>query len=103
MLVNVEAAHLWLHYVARLWDTGEREQAQLSGSRARHVIEHLAEETLHDCIRACGARSLVRPSPIERILRDLTFYLRHDNDDHILATIGRAALGETYDPSFHKQ
>jgi alkylation response protein AidB-like acyl-CoA dehydrogenase len=103
MLVNVEAAHLWLHYVARLWDTGEREQAQLSGSHARHVVEHLAEETLHDCIRACGARSLVRPSPIERILRDLTFYLRHDNDDHILATIGRAALGETYDPSFHKQ
>jgi alkylation response protein AidB-like acyl-CoA dehydrogenase len=103
MLVNLEAAHLWLHYVARLWDAGEREQAQLSGSHARHVIEHLTEETLHHCIRACGARSLVRPSPIERILRDLTFYLRHDNDDHILATIGRAALGETYDPSFHKQ
>jgi alkylation response protein AidB-like acyl-CoA dehydrogenase len=102
MLVNVEAAHLWLHYVARLWDAGEREQAQLSGSHARHVVEHLAEETLHHCIRACGARSLVRPSPIERILRDLTFYLRHDNDDHILATIGRAALGETHDPSFHK-
>jgi alkylation response protein AidB-like acyl-CoA dehydrogenase len=102
MLVNVEAAHLWLHYVARLWNAGEREQAQLSGSHARHVIEHLAEETLHHCIRACGARSLVRPSPIERIVRDLTFYLRHDNDDHILATIGRAPLGEAHDPSFYK-
>jgi hypothetical protein len=44
----------------------------------------------------------VRPSPIERILRDLTFYLRHDNDDHILATIGRAPLGEAHDPSFYK-
>jgi alkylation response protein AidB-like acyl-CoA dehydrogenase len=102
MLVNVESAHLWLHYVASLWDRGLRDQAQLAGSRARHVIEHLAEDTIHHCIRACGARSLVKPSPIERILRDLTFYLRHDNDDHILATIGRAALGEAHDPSFYK-
>ena len=37
-----------------------------------------------------------------RILRDLTFYLRHDNDDHILATIGRAVLGEQHDVSFYK-
>lgn len=102
MLVNVESAHLWLAHVAGLWDRGLREQAQLAGSRARHVIEHLAEETVHHCIRACGARSLVRPSPIERILRDLTFYLRHDNDDRILATIGRAPLGEIHDPSFYK-
>jgi alkylation response protein AidB-like acyl-CoA dehydrogenase len=102
MLVNVESAHLWLQYVAGLWDRGDRPAAQLAGSRARHVIEHLAEETVHHCIRACGARSLVRPSPIERILRDLTFYLRHDNDDHILATIGRAPLGEAHDPSFYK-
>jgi alkylation response protein AidB-like acyl-CoA dehydrogenase len=102
MLVNVESAHLWLQYVAGLWDRDEREAAQLAGSRARHVIEHLAERTVHHCIRACGARSLVRPSPIERILRDLTFYLRHDNDDQILATIGRAPLGEAHDPSFYK-
>ena len=102
MLVNVESAHLWLQYVAGLWDRGDREAAQLAGSRARHVIEHLAERTVHHCIRACGARSLVRPSPIERVLRDLTFYLRHDNDDQILATIGRAPLGEAHDPSFYK-
>lgn len=102
MCANVESSHLWLQYVASLWDRGLRSEAQLAGSRARHVVEHLAEETVHHCIRACGARSLVRPSPIERILRDLTFYLRHDNDDHILATIGRAALGEAHDPSFYK-
>jgi alkylation response protein AidB-like acyl-CoA dehydrogenase len=102
MLVNVESAHLWLQHVAGLWDRGERAEAQVAGSRARHVIEHLAERTVHHCIRACGARSLVRPSPIERILRDLTFYLRHDNDDQILATIGRAPLGEAHDPSFYK-
>lgn len=102
MAVNVDTARLWLRHVAALWDEGRVDEARLAGSKARHVVEHLAEETVHHCIRACGARSLVRPSPVERILRDLTFYQRHDNDDHILATIGRAALGEDHDPSFHR-
>jgi alkylation response protein AidB-like acyl-CoA dehydrogenase len=57
---------------------------------------------LEHCIHACGARSLNRPSPVERIFRDLTFYARHDNDDHILATIGRALLGLSHDASFYK-
>ncbi|GAA3369312.1 acyl-CoA dehydrogenase family protein [Streptomyces sannanensis] len=102
MAVNVDTARLWLRHVAALWDEGRIGEARIAGSRARHVIEHLAEETLHHCIRACGARSLVRPAPVERILRDLTFYQRHDNDDHILASVGRAALGLAHDPSFHK-
>ena len=92
MSIHLETAHLWLRHVARLWDEGRREEAQLAGSRVRHIVEHLAEETVQHAIRACGARSLIRPSPLERILRDLTFYIRHDNDDQVLATIGKAAL-----------
>lgn len=102
MAVNVESAYLWLRHVAMMWDTGQREEARLAGSRARHVVEHLALDTVDNCIRACGARSLVRPSPVERILRDLTFYVRHDNDDHVLATIGRAILGQAHDAAFYK-
>jgi len=102
MAVKVETAHLWLRHVAQLWESGRHEAAQLAGSRARHVIEHLAEETVQHCIRACGARCLNRPSALERIYRDLSFYLRHDNDDQILATIGKSLLGQSYDPSFYK-
>jgi alkylation response protein AidB-like acyl-CoA dehydrogenase len=102
MAVNVESAYLWLDHVARLWDSGQRDVARLTGTRARHVVEHLALETVDHCVRACGARSLVRPSPVERILRDLTFYVRHDNDDHVLATVGRALLGQAHDASFYK-
>jgi alkylation response protein AidB-like acyl-CoA dehydrogenase len=102
MSINVDTAHLWLRHVARQWDAGRSDEAQLAGSRARHVIEHLAEETVRHCIRACGARSLNRPASLERIYRDLSFYVRHDNDDHILATIGKAALGQRYDQSFYK-
>lgn len=102
MSVNVETAHLWLRHVAGLWETGRYGEAQMAGSRARHVVEHLAEETVKHCIRACGARCLNRPSPLERIYRDLSFYVRHDNDDHILAMIGKSLLGLTHDPSFYK-
>lgn len=102
MSVNAETAHLWLRHVARLWETGKYKEAQAAGSRARHVIEHLAEDTVKRGIRACGARSLNRPSVLERVYRDLSFYVRHDNDDHILATIGKSVLGLTHDPSFYK-
>jgi len=102
MSVNVETGHLWLKHVARLWETGRYLEAQIAGSRARHVVEHLAEDTVKRCIRACGARCLIRPSVLERIYRDLSFYVRHDNDDHILAMIGKSILGLTHDPSFYK-
>ena len=102
MSVNVETAHLWLKQVAHLWETGRYLEAQIAGSRARHVVEHLAEDTVKDCIRACGARCLIRPSALERVYRDLSFYVRHDNDDQILATIGKSVLGLTHDPSFYK-
>lgn len=101
MAVAVETGRLWLKHVADLWDSGQRTEARMAGSRARHLVEHLALDTVDHCVRACGARSLLKPSPVERIQRDLSFYVRHDNDDHILATIGRAALGEAHDPSFH--
>jgi len=102
MSVDVETAHLWLKQVAHLWETGRYLEAQIAGSRARHVVEHLAEETVKECIRACGARCLIRPSALERVYRDLSFYVRHDNDDQILATIGKSVLGLTHDPSFYK-
>jgi alkylation response protein AidB-like acyl-CoA dehydrogenase len=102
MAMNVETAHLWLRHVARLWERGEYTEARLAGARARHLVEHLAQETVEHAVRACGARALNKPSPVERIYRDLAIYIRHDNDDQVLATIGRAVLGKSFDASFYK-
>jgi alkylation response protein AidB-like acyl-CoA dehydrogenase len=101
--VAVESAELWLRHVAALWDAWQVEEAQIAGVRARHAVEHLALAVLDDCVRVCGARSLIRPSPVERIMRDLTFYVRHDNDDRLLATVGKAALGRDHDVSFGRR
>jgi alkylation response protein AidB-like acyl-CoA dehydrogenase len=102
MALNVETMHLWLRHIATLWESGRYAEAQAAGSRIRHLAEHLAAETVDHCIRACGARALNKPSPIERILRDLSIYIRHDNDDQVLATIGRQILGRSFDSSFFK-
>jgi alkylation response protein AidB-like acyl-CoA dehydrogenase len=102
MAVNVETMHLWLRHIATMWENGRYAEAQAAGSRIRHLAEHLATETVDHCVRACGARVLNRPGPIERILRDLAIYIRHDNDDQVLATIGRQVLGKHFDSSFFK-
>ncbi|HEX2062604.1 MAG TPA: acyl-CoA dehydrogenase family protein [Thermoanaerobaculia bacterium] len=100
--IGVETAHLWLRHVALLWQSGLIDQAQIAGSRARHLVEHIAEEAVQHAVRACGARSLNRPSALERTLRDLSLYIRHDNDDQVLATVGRSVLGRAFDTSFYR-
>jgi alkylation response protein AidB-like acyl-CoA dehydrogenase len=100
MALDLESAHLWLHNVANLWESGQRENAKSAGNRARFLLERWATDIVDHAVRACGARSLIRPSPLERIYRDLSFYVRHDNADHILATIGRELLGQPHDGSF---
>jgi alkylation response protein AidB-like acyl-CoA dehydrogenase len=102
MSLNVETANLWLRHVAGLWDANRSEEAKVAGIRVRWLVERLAVETVDHCVRACGARSLVKPSPVERIYRDLSIYVRHDNSDQILATIGRQVLGRDYDGSFFR-
>ena len=100
MAININTAELWLDHVAKLWENGEVEEAKAAGIMTRYTIEQLATETVDHAIHACGARALVNATPLERIYRDLSFYVRHDNDDHLLATIGKSVLGEAHDISF---
>jgi alkylation response protein AidB-like acyl-CoA dehydrogenase len=100
MAINIQSAHLWLDHVANLWNEGKVEEAKSAGNMVRYQVEQLATQTLDHAIHACGARALIQPSPLERILRDLTLYARHDNDDQLLATIGKSILGKSHDRSF---
>ena len=69
MALNVESAPPLAPPRVTLWDIGEHEEAQLAGSRARHLLEHYAEETVQHAVRACGARS---PQPAQRARADLS-------------------------------
>jgi alkylation response protein AidB-like acyl-CoA dehydrogenase len=100
MSLNLESAHLWLRSVADLWEAGRAAEARSAGNRARYLLEAWATDTVQHAVHACGARGLIRPSPLERIFRDLSFYVLHDNSDQVLATIGREVLGQPHDSSF---
>ncbi len=102
MALDIESSHLWLRHVAGLWQQGRRDEARSAGNRVRYLIERWATDVLDHALRTCGARGLIRPSPLERIYRDLSFYVRHDNADHVLATIGRELLGQPHDASFFR-
>lgn len=101
-LINIDTMHFWLRYVATLWETGQELEAKLAGNRARYITEELAVETVNHCIHACGARSLIQPSPLERIFRDLSFYVLHDNSDRVLSSIGQEILGQSFDRAYFK-
>jgi alkylation response protein AidB-like acyl-CoA dehydrogenase len=100
MGLNLDSSRLWLRNVAGLWQQDRRAEARSAGNRARYLLEQWALDTLERAVKTCGARALIRPSPLERIHRDLTFYVRHDNADSVLATIGRELLGRPHDGSF---
>ncbi len=98
--MNIDTMHFWLRHVATLWETGQNLVAKQAGNRARYITEQLAVETVNDCIHACGARSLIQPSPLERIFRDLSFYVLHDNSDYVLSSIGQEILGQSFDRAY---
>lgn len=98
--INIETIYLWLQRVAMLWETGQEFAAKQAGNRTRYLSEKLALETLEHCTRMGGARSLIRPSPLERIYRDLSFYTLHDNCDRVLASVGQEILGQESDRGF---
>lgn len=46
-----------------------------------------------DLVQACcGSSIYLKPSPLERVLRDWQFYCRHENLDLILTAISRHGL-----------
>jgi alkylation response protein AidB-like acyl-CoA dehydrogenase len=98
--LSIDTLDLWLTQVAFMLDNKQHEAACEAGSKFRYLAEKLAEDGVKRCIKICGARSLNKPSRLERIYRDLTIYVQHDNVDHILSTIGRRAMGQPVDNAF---
>jgi hypothetical protein len=58
----------------------------------RTAIEQICMETIQLAARSVGTRGLLPPHSIERIIRDLTLYLRQPAFDAALATVGQYVL-----------
>ena len=87
MAMAVEAGNLWFDGAARHVD--DVPYAHLM----RSAIEQIGLRVMQLAERCVGARGLLRPSPLERLHRDLTHYLRQPAPDASLAAAGAHVLG----------
>jgi hypothetical protein len=58
----------------------------------RVAMERIATRTMQLVTEGVGAHGLLQPARFERVIRDLTMYLRQPAPDQALADVGRASL-----------
>jgi alkylation response protein AidB-like acyl-CoA dehydrogenase len=105
MAIAIESGNLWLkgaaehikHYASAFGGdptiANPKSEALVAyANMMRTAIEQICMEAIQLSERSVGTRGLMPPHPIERIIRDLTLYLRQPAYDAALATVGRYAL-----------
>ena len=97
-LLAQEAA-LWVEKAAAVAETSfYRTEAEHTArmiecaNSMRLAVERIATRTMQLVTAGVGAHGLLQPQRFERILRDLTMYLRQPAPDQTLAAVGRASL-----------
>jgi alkylation response protein AidB-like acyl-CoA dehydrogenase len=95
----VESGHHWLRAATEQVDLAPDADRQPEISRSlayaaltRTAIESICMDVIQLAERSAGARAMLHPQPIERILRDLTHYLRQPAPDAALASAGAFVL-----------
>ncbi len=87
--VALETARLWLAGAAAL--AADRDRVAYT-NLARTAIERACLDVMELATRGIGVQALLRPHPFERVLRDLTTYLRQPAPDAALAQAGDYVL-----------
>jgi alkylation response protein AidB-like acyl-CoA dehydrogenase len=122
MAISIESGRLWLQGAAQQLQqyaanfagdpkivTPKSEALVAYTNMVRTAIEQICMDAIQLTERSVGTRGLLPPEPIERIIRDLTLYLRQPAFDASLANVGRYALQQAitdplwnYEPSNHR-
>jgi len=105
MAIAIESGYLWLQGAATQLDryapifAGDPDLTHPAAaslvayaSMVRTAIEHICMDAIQLAERSVGTRGLLPPEPLERVIRDLTLYLRQPAFDIALATVGQYAL-----------
>lgn len=108
MAIAIESGNLWLRGVAELVSQyapsfgghanvpcEKAEMIVAYANMVRTAIEQICMDVIQLSERCIGTRGLLPPYPMERIVRDLTLYLRQPVFDAALANPGKHALSET--------
>ena len=99
MAILIETGNLWLKSAAENLDEYMRNPLKETSEKfltyanmMRSAIENICVKTMNLCQKSVGARGLNKPFHFERIIRDLTIYLRQPAPDAALADAGRFVL-----------
>lgn len=99
MAIRIESGNLWLKGAAEKLDEYEQnpsdeksEKFLIYANMMRTAIEQICQDVMLFCERSIGARGLNKPFYFERIIRDLTIYLRQPAPDASLADVGKFVL-----------
>ncbi len=99
MAIRMESGNLWLAGAAEKLEEYEQNPNERTSEKflayanmTRTAIEQICQDTMLFCERSVGARGLNKPHHFERIIRDLTIYLRQPAPDVSLADIGKYVL-----------
>jgi alkylation response protein AidB-like acyl-CoA dehydrogenase len=106
--IALESGRLWLqggavqiaNYASRFAGSPanshpESEKLLAYANMVRTAIEQICLDVIQLSQRSIGTRGLLPPNPIERIMRDLTLYLRQPAYDAAIASVGQYALRQT--------
>ena len=108
MAIAIESGNLWLQSAAKFLAAyslhfagrpGEKTPAQIEqlvaySNMVRTAIEQICIDVMQLCERCVGARGLLPPNAMERIIRDLTLYLRQPAYDGALSHPGEYTLSQ---------
>ena len=100
MAIRIETGNLWLEGAGAAFDIylqSEKSAADVERvlsytNMMRTAIEAICTDLITLCQKCVGARGLMRPHLFERVIRDLTIYLRQPAPDAALADAGRFVL-----------
>ncbi|MDF5712036.1 MAG: acyl-CoA/acyl-ACP dehydrogenase [Nostoc sp. S4] len=111
MAIAIESGNLWLRGAADrvaayapvfggapTVPNPQAEQLVAYANMVRTTIEQICIDVMQLCERSVGTRGLLPPNPMERIIRDLTLYLRQPAFDAALANVGQYVLHQS-DPA----
>ena len=92
--IAVQTARLWTRHAAEVVEGGRcsAEEADATAGMARLVVERAGIEVIALAERSLGLMAFTEAEPIERIVRDLSTYLRQPFPDAVLEGIGEWTL-----------
>jgi alkylation response protein AidB-like acyl-CoA dehydrogenase len=107
MAIAIESGNLWLFSAAQMVDRyspifggypdlpdPESSQLVAYANMVRTAIEQICMDVIQLSQRSIGTLGLLPPHPMERIIRDLSLYLRQPAYDVAIAKIGEYVLSE---------